>query len=36
MFRMNKQAYGEEALGRRAVFKWHRRFAQGREGLEDD
>jgi transposase len=35
-FQMLKQAYGEEALGRSAVFKWHRRFAQGRDSLEDD
>jgi hypothetical protein len=32
---MINQAYGKEALGR-AVFKWHKRFAQGRESLEDD
>jgi hypothetical protein len=35
-FQMIKQAYNEEALGRSAVFKWHERFAQGRESLEDD
>jgi hypothetical protein len=28
-FNMMKQVYGEEALGRSAVFKWHQRFAQG-------
>jgi hypothetical protein len=28
-FQMMKQAYGEEALGRSAVFKWHKRFIQG-------
>jgi hypothetical protein len=28
---MNKQAYGEVALGRSAAFKWHKRFAQGRD-----
>jgi hypothetical protein len=33
---MIKQAYGEEALDRSAVFKWHKRFAQGRDNLEDD
>jgi hypothetical protein len=33
---MIKQVYGEEAMGHSAVFKWHRRFAQGRESLEDD
>jgi hypothetical protein len=35
-FQMIKQAYGEEALGRSAVFKWHKRFAQGRDSLEYD
>jgi hypothetical protein len=31
-FQIIKQAYGEEALGRSAVFKLHKRFAQrGRE-----
>jgi hypothetical protein len=30
-FQMIKQAYGKEALGRSAVFKWHKRFAQGRD-----
>jgi predicted ArsR family transcriptional regulator len=34
-FQMIKQAYGEEALGRIAVFKWDKRFAQGRDSLED-
>jgi hypothetical protein len=33
---MMKQAYGEEALGRSTVFKWHKCFAQGRDSLEDD
>jgi hypothetical protein len=28
--------YGEEALGCSAVFKWHKRFAQERDSLEDD
>jgi hypothetical protein len=32
---MNKQAYGEEALGRSAVFQWQKGFAQGRDTLED-
>jgi hypothetical protein len=35
-FLMIKQAHGEEALGRSAVFKWHKRFAQGRGSLEGD
>jgi hypothetical protein len=30
-FQTIKQAYGEEALGHGAVFKWYKRFAQGRE-----
>jgi hypothetical protein len=34
-FQMVKQAYSKEALGRSAVFKWHKRFAQGRDSLED-
>jgi hypothetical protein len=33
---MIKQEYGKEALGRSAVFKWHKRLAQGRDSLEDD
>jgi hypothetical protein len=33
---MIKQAYGEEALGHSAMFKWYKRFAQGRDSLEDD
>jgi hypothetical protein len=33
---MIKQAYGEEALGRSAVFKWHKHFGQGRDSLEDE
>jgi hypothetical protein len=35
-FQMIKQVYGEEVLGRSAVFKWHKRFVQGRDSLEDD
>jgi hypothetical protein len=35
-FEMTKQVYGKEALVRGAVFKWHKRFAQGRDSLEDD
>jgi hypothetical protein len=33
---MIKEVYGKEALGRSAVFRWHKHFAQGRESLEDD
>jgi hypothetical protein len=32
-FQMIKQAYSEEALGCSAVFKWHKRFAQGRDSF---
>jgi hypothetical protein len=35
-FQMIKQAYGEEALGCSAVFKWHKRFARGRDSLEEE
>jgi hypothetical protein len=31
MFQMIKQVNGEAALDRSAVFKWHKRFAQGRQ-----
>ncbi|PSN49367.1 hypothetical protein C0J52_12211 [Blattella germanica] len=31
-----RQVYGDDALGRSAVFKWHQRFSQGRDSLEDD
>jgi transposase-like protein len=34
-FQMIKQVCGKEALGCSAVFKWHRRFAQGRGSWED-
>jgi hypothetical protein len=35
-FQIIKQAYGEETLGRSAVFKWHKRSAQDGDSLEDD
>jgi hypothetical protein len=35
-FQIIKQAYGEDALGRRAIFKWHKCFAQWRDILVDD
>jgi hypothetical protein len=35
-FQMIKEVYGEEALGHSAVFKWYKRFAHGRDSLEDD
>jgi hypothetical protein len=34
-FQMIKQAYDDKVLGHSAVFKWHKRFAQGRDSLED-
>jgi hypothetical protein len=35
-FQTIKLVYGEQALGRSAVFKLHKRFAQSRDSLEDD
>jgi hypothetical protein len=35
-FQMIRQVYGEEALDCSAVFKWHKRFAQGRNSSEDN
>jgi hypothetical protein len=35
-FQMIKQPYGEEAMGHRAVFKWHICFVQGRHSSEDE
>jgi hypothetical protein len=35
-FQMVKQTYGKQALESSVVFKWHKRFPQGRDGLEDD
>jgi hypothetical protein len=29
-------AYGEYALKKSSVFQWHRRFKEGREGVQDD
>ena len=31
-----KQAYGEHALSRSQVFKWHKTFSKGRESIEDE
>ncbi|KAJ4437672.1 hypothetical protein ANN_17817 [Periplaneta americana] len=33
---MMQQVYGEDAVSRSVVFRWHRRFLQGRDSLEDD
>jgi len=35
-FRLMQQVYGNQCLGRTAVFEWHKRFLEGRETLEDD
>ncbi|PSN53985.1 hypothetical protein C0J52_13488 [Blattella germanica] len=31
-----QNVYGDDALGRSAVFKWHQRFSQGRDSFEND
>ncbi|KAJ4436093.1 hypothetical protein ANN_18720 [Periplaneta americana] len=36
MFQMMQQVYGEDAVSRSVVFRWHRHFLQGRDILEDD
>ena len=33
---MLKITYGNDALSRCRVFEWHKRFAEGRESVEDD
>jgi hypothetical protein len=30
------EVYGENTLSRAHVFQWHKKFSEGREGLEDD
>jgi hypothetical protein len=35
MFNLLYKAYGENTLSRAYVFKWHKRFAEGREDVED-
>ena len=30
------EAYGDAALSRTVVFKWHRDFKEGRENVEND
>ncbi|EGI59937.1 FLJ37770-like protein [Acromyrmex echinatior] len=35
-FRSMQQVYGNQCLGRTAVFEWHKHFLEGRETLEDD
>ncbi|KAJ4427328.1 hypothetical protein ANN_24948 [Periplaneta americana] len=35
-FQMMQQVYGEDAVSRSVVFRWHRRFLQGRDSLGDD
>jgi hypothetical protein len=36
MFKIKQQVYGENALSRSVVFRWHRRFLQGRDSFEAD
>ena len=36
MLQLIKHVYEDDALGCSAVFKWHQRFSQGRDSLEDD
>jgi len=31
-----KQAYGEHAISRAQVFKWHKAFLEGRESVADE
>jgi len=31
-----KRAYGEHALSRTRVFRWHKAFLDGRESVEDE
>ena len=31
-----QQVYGDDAMSRTRVFEWHKRFANGREDVEDD
>ena len=33
---MMQQVYGDDALSRSVVFRWHRLFSQGKDSLEDD
>jgi hypothetical protein len=33
---LKKKAYGDEALNRSNVFRWHSRFQEGRELIADD
>lgn len=33
---MNKEAYGEVAMGTQDVFKWHKLFRERRERVEND
>jgi hypothetical protein len=33
---MLKSVYGESAMSKSNVFKWHKRFREGREDVNDD
>ena len=35
-FQMMQQVYDDDALSHSVVFRWHRRFSQGRDSMEDD
>ena len=35
-FQMMEQVYGDDALSCSVVFRWQRRFSQGKDSLEDD
>ncbi|KAG5331335.1 MOS1T transposase, partial [Acromyrmex charruanus] len=35
-YKLLKEAYGKNSLSRARVFKWYKRFSEGRESTEDD
>jgi len=35
-FELLTEAYGEDCMSRARVFKWHKRFSEGRESVKDD
>ncbi|KAG5344378.1 GVQW3 protein, partial [Acromyrmex charruanus] len=36
IYKLLKEAYGENSLSRARVFEWYKRFSEGRESTEDD
>ena len=36
MFQMMQQVYSDDALSHSVVFRWHQRFSQGGDSLEDN